>query len=194
MPVETEREYGLLHTFGVEHVQRRSDYFLALGIVMLVLGLIAIVVPQLISLATTLFIGAVLLIRGLAQVVHAFWLSEWGGFFLDLLAGFFSLVVGGLLLVYPIEGVLALTLLLGTFFLVYGTFEIAMAFALGSLSSWVWMLISGIVSIIVALFILANYPSTAVWAIGLLVGIELFATGASLVVVASEAGRSAHRA
>lgn len=184
MSVEERR---LLQMPGTEALEHAWSWFLALGIILMLLGIAAIVLPGLATLATTVFIGWILIIGGLAQVIHSFWSRGWGGFFLTLLAGILSIFVGGLMLTYPVQGVLALTMLLGLFFLLQGVFEIVLSVAVRPLSSWGWVLASGIISLIIGFLILANWPTTAAWAIGLLVGIGLFWAGLARVMIALSA-------
>lgn len=193
MTNEIERRYGILQAVGLEAVEENWGWFLALGIALSILGIAAISVPQVTTLATELFIGWILLIGGVAQVVNAFWSRRWGGFFLALLAGILYLVVGALLLAYPLRGVLVLTLLLGMFFMIEGAFKITISFALRPIPNWGLVLASGIISLLIAFLILANWPSTAAWAIGLLVGLDLLFSGWAMVMIALAARSAARR-
>ncbi len=153
-------------------------WFMALGIVLIILGTIAIISPAVMTVAAGLFFGWLLLIGGVVQIVHAFFTKTCGGFFM----------VSNLL-----AGVLTLTLLLIAVFVANGILEIIMAFQLRPASGWVWVLTGGIVSILVGLMIWAKLPSSAIWAIGLLVGIRMIFGGWSFVALAL-AGKSAKEA
>jgi uncharacterized membrane protein HdeD (DUF308 family) len=189
MSVE-ERRYGAAGIAGLETLREKWGWFLALGIALIVLGIAAISTPQLTTLATELFIGWILVIGGVVQAVNALYSRRWGGFFLALLVGVLYLVVGLLLLSYPLRGVLALTLVLGMFFLIEGAMKITISFALSPLGNWGLVLASGIASLIIAFLILANWPSTAAWAIGLLLGLDLLFSGTSMAAVALSARRA----
>jgi uncharacterized membrane protein HdeD (DUF308 family) len=183
--IGTERRYQ-------EAVQHHWGWYLALGIALIILGIIAIGVPQWVTLATAMFIGWVLIIGGIAYAVHSLWVREWGNFFLTALAGVVYLFTGILLISHPVAGVVALTLLLGLLFLIQGAFRISVAFALRPLANWGLVLVSGISSFIIALLILFGWPASAFWAIGLLVGIDLLFAGISLTALAIPARREAH--
>jgi len=190
MSVE-ERRLRALVMPGAEVVVQNWAWLLALGIILSALGIVAIGAPVVTSLVTALFVGWLLLIGGLVQIVHAFKARRWGGFFLALLAAVLYLVVGALLISFPVPGVLALTLLLGLFFLLQGAFEISFSFALHDLPGWGWLLASGLISLVIAFLILANWPSVAAWAIGLLVGVGLLWGGLARILIALSARRVA---
>lgn len=191
MSVE-ERRLRLMQAIGLEPLQAVWQWFLALGVIMIILGIAAIALPGITTLATEVFIGWIVLLGGVVQTVSAFWARRWGGFFLALLSGILFLVVGALMLAYPVMGILALTLLLGVLFLLQGAFEITLAVAVRPSTSWGWLLVSGILSLLIAFLILANWPSAAAWAIGLLVGVALLWYGLARVMLAL-AARSALR-
>jgi uncharacterized membrane protein HdeD (DUF308 family) len=131
------------------------------------------------------------MIGGIAQGIHAFMVKGWGGFLLELLSAALYLVVGILLLVNPVEGALALTIVLAVFLIVEGIFKLIMAFRVRDHRGWGWLLASGILSLILGVLIWAEWPASGVWVIGLLVGIQLLFTGWSLVMLALAA--RAHR-
>jgi uncharacterized membrane protein HdeD (DUF308 family) len=192
MSTESERRHGTLESVGLDIVRRHSQRYLAQGVALVILGLVAVALPSVATVATELLIGFVLIVSGIAQLFTSFSLRGWGGFLVALLAGVLYIVAGGLLLTYPLRGVLALTLVLGMFFLLAGGFKITMSFALRPLPHWGLVLASGVLSLFIALLILANWPSAAAWAIGLLVGVDLLFTGAAMVMVAAPAYREAH--
>ena len=109
----------------------------------------------------------------MAQIVHAFSARGWQGFALHLLGGVLYLLVGGWMILKPLLGALALTLLLAAFLLVQGIFQIALALRIRPARGWGWPLASGVVTLLLAVLIYAGWPSSALWVIGLLVGIHL---------------------
>jgi uncharacterized membrane protein HdeD (DUF308 family) len=110
--------------------------------------------------------------------------KEWRGFLLELLSAVLYLGVGLMLLVDPLKGALALTLILAVFLLVEGIFKIITAFRVRDHRGWGWLLASGIVSVVLGVMIWAQWPASGLWVIGLLVGIQLLFTGWSLVMLA----------
>ena len=174
----------------LQGVAENWGWFMALGIALIILGTVAIVSPYIATVAAGLFFGWLLLIGGVVQIVHAFFTKTWGGFFLDLLIGILYAVGGFLMVTNLLAGIVTLTLLLIAVFIANGILEIIMAFQLRPAKGWGWVLTGGIVSILVGLMIWAKLPSSAVWAIGLLVGIRMIFSGWSFVALAL-AGKSA---
>jgi uncharacterized membrane protein HdeD (DUF308 family) len=165
-------------------LQKGWGWLLGLGILLSVLGVVLIAAPVLGTLAVDLLVGWFLIIGGIAQVIHAFMEKAWRGFLLELLSGVLYLVVGGLLLFYPLAGAQALTLVLAAFLLVDGIVRVAMAMRLRPAHGWGWLLFGGIVTVILAVLIWMQWPASAVWVIGLLVGINLLFTGWTLTMMA----------
>ena len=175
----------------MEALSRNWGWLLALGILMIILGVFAIGAPVVATIAFQVALGWILVIGGIAEGVHAFMAQDWRGFFFELLSAILYLVVGVLLLVNPLGGALALTVLLAAFLVVEGIFKIIMALRVRDHSGWGWVLASGILSVILGLMIWAKWPASGLWVIGLLIGIQLLFTGWSLVMLALAA--RAHR-
>ena len=165
-------------------LSRNWRWLLALAILLLVLGLMAIAAPVYATFAVQVLLGWILIIGGIGQGVHAFMARGWGGFLLELLSAFLYLAVGVLLLVNPVEGALALTIVLAAFLLVEGVFKIVMAWRVRGHPRWGWLLASGVLSLILGALIWAEWPSSALWVIGLLVGVHLLFTGWALIMLA----------
>lgn len=167
--------------------------YLIEGVVLIVLGATAIVLPPIATLAVTILIGWLLLVSGIMGLITTFWMRHGPGFWWSLLSAVLALVVGVLLLASPLRGAVSLTIVLVAFFIIEGVASIM--FALDhkrELSGrWGWMLASGIVDLILAALIFAGLPSSAAWAIGLLVGINLIFGGAALMSMALHARKSA---
>ena len=167
--------------------------FLVEGIVLLVLGAAAIIVPVIATLAFTLLIGWLFLISGVVGLITTFWMRNVPGFWWSLISGVVGIAAGIVLLLWPISGTVSLTLLLIAFFLVEGIVTLMYAFEHRARLSgrWGWMLASGIVDLILAGIIFAGLPESATWALGLLVGINLLFGGAAMVAMALAARSSA---
>lgn len=163
--------------------------YLIEGIVLLVLGALAVLVPAIATLAVTILIGWLFFISGVVGLVSTFWMRHAPGFWWSLLSGILGIVAGLVLLVSPLSGALSLTLVLIAFFIIEGAASIM--FALDhrrELSGqWGWMLVSGIIDLALAVMIFAGLPSTAAWAVGLLVGINMLFGGAALIAMALHA-------
>jgi len=182
---------------GIEQIQRAVVtslhqhwvMFLVEGIILVILGLAAIVIPPIATLAVTILLGWLLLISGVTGLITTFWMRHAPGFWWSLVSAILAIAAGISLLLWPLLGVLSLTSLLIVFFVIEGVASIM--FALDhrrELSGrWGWMLVSGIADLILAAIILAGLPSTAAWALGLLLGINLLFGGSALIAMALHA-------
>jgi uncharacterized membrane protein HdeD (DUF308 family) len=166
--------------------------FLVEGIVLVLLGAAAIVVPVIATLAFTLFIGWLFLISGVVGLITTFWMRDAPGFWWALVSAIIGIAAGIVLILWPISGTISLTLVLIAFFIVEGIVTLMYAFEHRAQLSgrWGWMLASGIVDLILAGIIFAGLPITATWALGLLVGINLLFGGIAMIGMAL-AARSA---
>jgi uncharacterized membrane protein HdeD (DUF308 family) len=160
--------------------------FLAEGIILVILGLIAIVLPPLATITFTIIIGWLFLISGIVGLATTFWMRHAPGFWWSLLSGILGVAAGIVLLIWPISGALSLTLLLSAFFIVEGVASIMYAIDHRNqlTGRWGWMLLSGIVDLILAAIIVAGLPGTAAWALGLLVGINMLFGGTAMIGMA----------
>jgi uncharacterized membrane protein HdeD (DUF308 family) len=167
--------------------------FLVEGVVLLVLGATAVVLPPIATLAVTVLLGWLFLVSGILGLITTFWMRHAPGFWWSLLSAVLGIVVGAVLLASPLTGAFSLTLVLVAFFLVEGA--VSIMFALDhkrELSGqWGWMLASGIIDLALAIMIFAGLPSTAAWAVGLLVGINMIFGGSALIAMALHARKSA---
>jgi uncharacterized membrane protein HdeD (DUF308 family) len=163
--------------------------FLVEGIVLVILGLLAIALPPIATLAVEILIGWLFLVSGIVGLVMTFWMRQAPGFWWSLVSAILGIAAGIVLIAYPLTGALSLTLILILFFTIEGVASIM--FALDhkrELSGrWGWMLASGIVDLILAGIILVGLPGTAAWAIGLLVGINMVFGGSALIAMALHA-------
>ncbi len=166
--------------------------FLAEGLILCILGLGAIVVPPLAGLATTLLLGWLFLVAGLVGLYFTFRAKSAPGFGWALLSAIAALCAGALLLWNPFQGLATLTYVLVAYFIVDGTAIIFLAIAHRSELSgkWEWLLLNGVMDLILAGIILSGLPGTLVWALGLLVGIDLLFGGASLIAMALAARKA----
>jgi uncharacterized membrane protein HdeD (DUF308 family) len=167
--------------------------FLAEGIILGLLGLAAIVVPPIAGLVATVFLGWLFLIAGIVGLVATFKARQAPGFGWALLSAIAAVIAGGVLLWNPLQGLVTLTFVLIAFFIVEGILIIALAVAhRRELSGkWEWMMLNGVVDLILAAIVISGLPGTLVWALGLLVGIDMVFGGAALIAMALEARKAA---
>jgi uncharacterized membrane protein HdeD (DUF308 family) len=163
--------------------------YLAEGIALVVLGVIAILIPPIATLAVTIVLGWLFLVSGVIGLFTTFWMRQAPGFWWSLISAVLAVVVGGLLLARPVSGALSLTIVVVVFFVIEGVASIMFALEhKRELSGrWGWMLMSGIIDLVLATLVFAGLPSTAAWAIGLLVGINMVFGGSALIAMALHA-------
>ena len=163
--------------------------FLIEGIVLLILGLFAIVIPNVATLAVEILIGWVLLLSGVVGLISTFRMRNAPGFGWSLLSAVIAIAAGVILLAWPLSGVLSLTLILTAFLTIEGVASIMMALThrRGFSARWALLLVSGLVDLILAALIILHLPATAAWAIGLLVGINMVFGGSTLISMALQA-------
>ncbi len=175
---------------GIRHrlagaIHAHWKLFLAEGIVMVVLGLLAIAVPEIASLAITIFIGWLFFVGGIFRTASVLQHRRMPGFAWSLLTAVLAIALGLVLILRPVSGVLTLTIWLIAFFVIEGIAAILLALEhRRHLPSWGWVLFSGLVDLLLAYLIWDGWPSSAAWAIGLLVGINMVFVGLSLIMTA----------
>ena len=170
-------------------VRRHWVGFLVEGIVLVVLGVLALMAPTLASLAATVFFGWILLLSGIVGLISTLRARTAPGFGWSLLSALVGIAAGGLLLEWPLSGTVSLTAVLIAFLLIEGGLSILYALEhRGALSGrWGWMLASGILDVVLGLLLFIGLPATALWALGLLVGINMLFGGSALILMALHA-------
>jgi uncharacterized membrane protein HdeD (DUF308 family) len=167
-------------------VREHWKAFLFEGILLVVLGFAAMVVPLMASFAVTVFLGWMFLISGVAGLAMTFWARRSPGLWWSLISGVLGIAAGIVLLAKPAQGLLTLTFVVGAYFLAEGVASIMYALQHRKELSerWSWMLFSGLMDILIAFLIISGLPGSAEWALGLLVGINLIIGGSSLIGMA----------
>lgn len=169
-----------------EAIRNHRTLFLIQGIIMVILGLVAVAIPQIATIGVELFVGWLFVIGGIVRLVATFQSRGAPGFWWSVLTAILAIVVGVILLANPIAGVLTLTMVLIAMFVIEGIFQIIAGFEYrrAEAGSWFWLILSGVVDLVLAALIIAGWPGTAAWAIGLLVGINLLFAGIALTMTA----------
>ena len=168
--------------------------FLFQGVVMIILGGLAVAEPFVATIAVDIYVGWLFLISGIVGLIAMFSARDVPAFLWTLLTAALSLAVGVMLIWKPIEGAVSLTIVLTALFIAEGIFQIVASFTYRDVvpGSWGWMLASGIADLILAAIIIFSWPVSAGWFPGLLVGVNLLTSGIAVVVVAIE-GRNVVR-
>ena len=173
-----------------ETVKRHSLWYLIQGGLMILAGVLAIVYPVLSSVAVVIFLGWLLIISGVVQAISVIGAHSVPHFWLQLVSVVLFVIVGTLFLRHPGEGLLTLTLLFIVFFMVEGISKVIFSLTIRPFPNWGWVLISGIIGILLSLYLWASIPITAVWLLGVLLGIELICEGAALTYLAWQVRKS----
>ncbi|MEM9227890.1 MAG: HdeD family acid-resistance protein [Verrucomicrobiota bacterium] len=178
---------NLLNVLGVtpEKVEKYAGWLKVEGIVFIVLGVLAIILPGGFTLALEQFLGWLFLIGGVFSIVGAVQTAKSPGFFLRLASAVVTAIAGGLLIARPMQGVLVLTIILAVFYLIDGIFKIAYALRASGTAGSGMALINGILGLVIAGIVYAQWPLSAGWFLGLIIGINLLMGGMFLLTLSS---------
>ncbi|WP_135364533.1 HdeD family acid-resistance protein [Halosimplex halophilum] len=171
-------------------VRRSWRYLMGAGLLITLLGLLAIAAPFVTGVAISILLGALLVVGGLGHAVNAFSAEGATGTVWQVALAALYAAAGISLLVNPVLGLATVTILLIAYFAIEGVIEVAMGLGTRSDPSWPWYVVSGTVSVLLAALLWAGFPSTAAWAVGLLTGIHLLSTGLLLTYVGYAGRRS----
>lgn len=189
-PVDTTR---ITVVGQVEDVVRRNRaWFFGLGVAFMVLGVILLLMPVIASVATAFVIGWIMLIAGIFQGFHAVRNRGWRGAGWSLVGSALLVIAGALVATFPLTGTLTLTLTLAAFFVADGVVKLIRAVQNRQIPAWGWLFFDGLISLALGVLIAVGWPSTAAWALGMLVGIDLLLGGTSMVLIGLSAGSALH--
>jgi uncharacterized membrane protein HdeD (DUF308 family) len=178
---------------GPRSLERRWGWLLLLGIVQVICGALALAIPVAASLATAIVAGALLLVSGIFQLIHAFSIRPWRGAALPIIGGVLYVVAGALLLAFPVSGALTLTIVVAALLIGDGVLRIMLARTIRAMAGSGWMLAAGIASVLVGILLLIGWPLTGLFALGVLLGINLLFTGATNGALAAAFRTRRHR-
>jgi uncharacterized membrane protein HdeD (DUF308 family) len=167
----------------LEALRHKWGWFLALGIALIVLGIIALSVMPAATVATVIVLGWLMVFSGVVEAVHGFQVRGWGGMFLHLVAGILGVLIGLLIATHPVAGALAWTLLFASFFTVIGIFRMIAAIRL-KFPNWGWAVFDGTITLLLGILLWADWPWSGFWFLGLSIGIALLLRGWSNVMLA----------
>lgn len=165
-------------------IKRHSLWYLLQGGLMVLTGVVALLFPVFSSVAVVLMLGWLLIFNGIFQGISLIGATNVPHFWLQLISVALSVVIGFLFLRHPGEGLLTLTLLLIVFFMVGGMAKVIFALTIRPFPNWGWVLASGVVGVLLAIYLWSSLPVTAAWLLGILVGIQLISEGAALAYMA----------
>ncbi|HYW78253.1 MAG TPA: HdeD family acid-resistance protein [Thermoguttaceae bacterium] len=152
-----------------------------MGIAMIVIGVMAIATPAVAGTAVVYVIGALLLIAGVIEFIQGLRTEGWTSKIFPSILGLVTAICGVAVLAHPLLGLTYLTLVLAAYFVVGGIWKIVTTFSYRGVTGWPLMLISGIVSLVLGILIWRQWPVSGLWAVGILVGVDLLMTGVAMI-------------
>jgi uncharacterized membrane protein HdeD (DUF308 family) len=161
-------------------LHRKWLWFLLLGIIFIIFGIIALVITPAATLGTVLVLGWIMVAVGVVEAIHGFRLKGWSGMFLHIIGGLLGILVGLLVVTHPVAGALAWTLLFASLFTAFGLFRVVVASVL-KFPNWGWVVFDGLVSFAIGVMLWAEWPWSGFWFLGMAVGITLLFRGWSYV-------------
>jgi len=176
-------------TSAATFVKKSVGWSIALSVLMIVAGILAIASPLAAGIAVNIFVAWLLVFSGGVHVLFAWYRPSTGGLLWELLVGILYIFIGGYLLMHPVAGLASLTLALAIYLLVEAVLEFVLGFTLRPLPGSGWLLVDGIITLILAVMIWRTWPSSTGWVIGTLVGISMLFSGTSRLML-SLAARS----
>ena len=172
-----------LHWIGVGDLRRRWGWFMAMGILLMLLGVAAVESTMNFTKVFMVVVGWLMIAGGVLQMIHAFACRRWSGFFIDLVSGILYAVVGLMIEANPEATAVVLTLLIAMFLIFSGIFRMVLA-ATVRYQHWIWLFLHGAVAVTLGTLIWRGWPWTGLWAIGLYIGIDMIFNGWTLVMLA----------
>jgi uncharacterized membrane protein HdeD (DUF308 family) len=167
----------------IEMVRHASTVSIAWGVLLIVLGMAAVASPFLAAVAVNVAVAWLIVLAGVVHLLLAFRAHGPGSMIWKLLVGIAYVCFGGYLIARPVLGVASLTLLLASLFLIEGILDIVLFVKMRPMQGSTWVLLDGIVSLLLGLMIYMQWPSSAAWAIGTLVGVSLIVSGVARVMM-----------
>jgi uncharacterized membrane protein HdeD (DUF308 family) len=168
---------------GLQPLRAKSGWIVALGVIYVIAGFVALGSVVLATVATVFVVGIMMLIAGVAEVINAFQIKSWGKFLLWLLLGVLYIVAGFVTFENPLLAAALLTLLLGVSLVASGIMRIVLAFSMKEGAPWIWVALSGAITLLLGIVILAHWPVSGLYILGLFLGIDLVLAGASWIAV-----------
>jgi uncharacterized membrane protein HdeD (DUF308 family) len=163
--------------------RQSSEASIGFGMLLIILGFFAVMAPTFTGIGVTILIGMMLLTSSIIEIVFAFKSKSFGQGILKFLFGAIGVIAGIIILFTPMFGLGVLTIMMVAFFLGAGILEIIHSFSMKDQDGWGWLIFSGIVSILLAIFLIAQWPASGIWAVGIFVGVRILMHGVVLVSV-----------
>jgi uncharacterized membrane protein HdeD (DUF308 family) len=168
---------SIAETRGLAPLRAKSGWIVALGVVYVIAGVVALGSVVFATVVTVFVVGVMMLLSGVAEVISAFQIKNWGKFLLWMLLGVLYIVAGFLTFENPLLAAAVLTLLLGFALVASGIMRIVLAFSMKQEMPWIWVAVSGVITLLLGLIILVHWPVSGLYILGLFLGIDLIIAG-----------------
>jgi uncharacterized membrane protein HdeD (DUF308 family) len=168
---------SIAETTGLAPLRAKSGWIVALGVVYVITGVVALGSVVFATVVTVFVVGVMMLLSGVAEVISAFQIKNWGKFLLWMLLGVLYIVAGFLTFENPLLAAAVLTLLLGFALVASGIMRIVLAFSMKQEMPWIWVAVSGVITLLLGLIILVHWPVSGLYILGLFLGIDLIIAG-----------------
>jgi uncharacterized membrane protein HdeD (DUF308 family) len=170
-----------------ETFKKHSTWYIIQGVLLIVAGMLAIIYPLISAVAVVVLTGWLLIFSGVIQGISLLSARHAPHFWLQLVSAILAILIGFLFLRDPGQGLVTMALLLIIFFMIEGVSKIVLALTIKPMAHWGWVLASGIVGVVLSILLLVYLPLTAIWLVGLLLGIQLISIGAAITSMALKA-------
>jgi uncharacterized membrane protein HdeD (DUF308 family) len=181
MSSATEAPKSFTAPSRLEPLRAKSGWIIALGVIYVIAGFIALGSVVTATVVSVFLVGIMMLIAGVAEVINAFQVKTWGSFLLWLLLGVLYIVAGFITFENPLLAAAVLTLLLGASLVACGILRIVLAFSMKAAMPWIWVLLSGAITLLLGLIILAHWPVASLYILGIFLGVDLVFAGAGWI-------------
>jgi len=168
---------------GIEEVRKHTTWFLVVGIALVILGMVAIGSAVAMTIVSVLFLGWLLIIGGIFEVIHGFSRRPWSGFFINLLGGVLYAVAGLVMVANPALAAVTLTLVIAVMLIVAGLFRLLIAFST-PFHHRGWLVFNGAISILLGVMIWRSWPVSGLWVIGMFIGVDMIVDGWTEIMLA----------
>jgi len=162
-------------------LRAKWGWIVALGVVYLIAGFIALGSVAMATVVSVFVVGIMMIVAGVAEVISAFQIKSWGKFLLWVLLGVLYIIGGFVTFQNPLLAAVLLTLILGASLVVSGIMRIVLAFSMKRETPWIWVVLSGVITLLLGLLVLARWPVSSLYILGLFLGIDLIMAGASYI-------------
>ncbi len=166
----------VVNFYELPDARKYWGWFLGLGILLVILGALSIGFANWATEFTVILLGLLLLGAGIVQISSGFYARKWSGYSLSLLLGLFYIIAGGFCIFKPVQSALSISLLIAALLVVGGLFRLISALSY-RFNNWGWVVFNGLIAVLLGFLILAEWPASAVWVIGVFVGIDLLLIG-----------------